>query len=40
MLPAFPQQLKFEAKGEQTQVIGEEGSGVFFKYTITQIKED
>lgn len=41
MLPAFPHQLKFEAKeDEQAQVIGEEGSGVFFKYTITKIKED
>jgi hypothetical protein len=41
MLPAFPQQLKFEAKeDEQIQIIGEEGSGMFFKYIITRIKED
>jgi len=41
MLPAFPQQLKFEAKAEeQSQSIGAEGSGLFFKYIITQIKED
>jgi hypothetical protein len=41
MLAAAPQQIKFEAKdGEQIQVIGEEGSGIYFKYIITRLKQD
>lgn len=41
MMPAFPQQLKFELKeGEQTQVIGEEGGEIYVKYIITQLKDD
>ena len=41
MLPAFPQRIKFELKeGEQTQIIGDEGSDIFLKYTIKQLKEE
>ena len=41
MLPAFPQRIKFELKeGEQTQIIGDEGSAIFLKYTIKQLKEE
>ncbi len=41
MMPAFPQQIKFELKeGEQTQVIGDEGGELYVKYTIEQLKDD
>lgn len=41
VLAAFPQYIKFEAKDEeQTQVVGVEGSAIYFKYIIKKLKED
>ncbi len=42
MMPAFPHHIKFEAKeGEQTiLLIGKEGSEMYVKYTVKQIKDE
>ena len=39
---AYPQQVKFEAKEEEQTIllIGEEGSELFVKFTVKQIKDD
>lgn len=42
MMSAFPQQIKFEAKEEEQTILqfGEEGSEIFTKFTVKQIKEE